>query len=72
MPRSSARHTIKVDGRKACISLEPAFWDGLTEIAERRGVSVSELVTGINSEERHANLSSAVRQFVLRHYQGHR
>src|SRR5262245_13724129 len=37
-PGGRARHTIKVDGRKACISLEPAFWGGLREIAEGRGV----------------------------------
>jgi len=69
MPRSMARHTIKVDGRKACISLEPAFWGGLREIAEGRGMSVSEVVSSINSERQYANLSSAVRVFVVRHYQ---
>ena len=48
--------------------LEREFWDGLKEIAVGRGVSVSALVTSINSEQRHGNLSSAVRVFVLRHY----
>jgi predicted DNA-binding ribbon-helix-helix protein len=60
---------IRIDGRRSCISLESAFWDGLMEIAVRRGVSVSEVVTGINSERQHANLTSAVRLFVLGHYQ---
>ena len=69
MPRSWPEHTIKVDGRTTSISLEPAFWDGLKEIAAGRGVSVSELVTSINSEQRHGNLTSAVRVFVLGHYQ---
>jgi predicted DNA-binding ribbon-helix-helix protein len=66
----SSRRTIRIDGRRSCISLEPEFWDGLKEIAVGRGVTVSELVTSINSERRHANLSSLVRVFVLRHYQG--
>jgi len=65
---SSPKRMIRVDGRRSCISLEPAFWDGLKEIAVRRGVSVSDLVTRINSERRHANLTSAVRLFVLGHY----
>ena len=68
---SLPKHSIRVDGRKTGISLEPEFWDGLKEIAEGRGMSVSELVTSINSEDRHGNLSSAVRVFVLRHYRGH-
>jgi len=71
MPGSSiAKHSIRIDGRKTGITLEPEFWDGLKEIAVGRGVSVSELVTSINSERRDANLSSAVRLFVLGHYQG--
>jgi len=67
---SSSKRMIRIDGRRACIALEPAFWDGLNEIAAGRGVSVSELVTGINSERQHANLTSVVRVFVLRYYQG--
>ena len=66
---SIAKRTIEVDGRKTSITLEPEFWGGLKEIAVGRGVTVSELVTSINSERRDANLSSAVRVFVLRHYQ---
>ena len=69
MPRSWARRTIRVDGRRACIALEPAFWDGLKEIAAGRGVRVSALVTRIKTERQHVNLTSAVRLFVLGHYQ---
>ena len=68
MPRSWTKHTVTVDRRTTSITLEPEFWDGLAEIAVGRGVSVSELVTGINSERQHANLKSVVRVFVLRHY----
>ena len=72
MPSSSiANRRIILNGRKSCITLEPEFWDGLKDIAVARGVTVSALVTSIMSEQRHANLSSAVRVFVLRHYQGH-
>ena len=33
MPRSWLERSIRIDGRKTCISLEPEFWDGLKEIA---------------------------------------
>jgi len=70
MPRSWPKRTIRVDGYKTCIALEPAFWDGLKEIAVGRGVTVSELVSSINLERQHTNLTSAVRLFVLGHYRG--
>jgi len=50
------------------IALEPAFWDGLKEIAAGRGVSVSKLVSSIKTVRQHTNLTSAVRLFVLEHY----
>jgi predicted DNA-binding ribbon-helix-helix protein len=51
------------------VALENDFWEGLIEIAKERGVSPSELITSINATRRHANLSSAVRLFVLKRYQ---
>ena len=38
------------------------------EIADQRYVTVSELATGLNVGRRHANLSSAIRLFVLDYY----
>ena len=46
------------------VSLEPAFWDALCDIAARRGLSVNALVSTIDAE-RGGNLSSAIRLFVL-------
>jgi predicted DNA-binding ribbon-helix-helix protein len=53
------------------MSLEDAFWNALQDIAASQGTSVRRLVEAIDSERRerlHANLSSAVRLFVLDYY----
>ena len=59
---------IAVGPRRTSISLEAGFWDGLKEIAAREGISVPALVTRIDADREHANLSSAVRVYVLDHY----
>jgi predicted DNA-binding ribbon-helix-helix protein len=43
-------------------------WQSLKEIASEHDMTPSELVADINSERRHANLSSAIRLFVLDFY----
>jgi predicted DNA-binding ribbon-helix-helix protein len=39
------------------------------EIAKARRVTLSDLIGGIDTEREHGNLSSALRLFVLDHYQ---
>jgi predicted DNA-binding ribbon-helix-helix protein len=63
------RYSITVAGRKTGVSLEPQFWAALEEIATERGLSVAALVRNVNADRGNANLSSAIRVFVLRHYQ---
>jgi predicted DNA-binding ribbon-helix-helix protein len=62
------RHSILIAGHKTSVSIEDAFWKGFKEIARDRDMTQSELLTTINSERKHNNLSSAVRLFVLDHY----
>ena len=50
------------------LSLEDEFWNAFREIARGRDMSVSDLVGEIDSDRQHANLSSAVRLFVLDFY----
>jgi len=63
------KRSIYVGDHKTSVSVEDEFWKGLVETAKERGVSPSELITSINATRRHANLSSAVRLFVLKRYQ---
>jgi predicted DNA-binding ribbon-helix-helix protein len=68
MKSTVLKRSIVVAGRKTSVSLEDPFWNGLREIAGRRGVTLSELIAGIESERQHSNLSSALRLFVLGTY----
>jgi predicted DNA-binding ribbon-helix-helix protein len=63
------KRSVVIAGHKTSVSIENEFWEGLVETAKERGVSASELVTSINANRHHANLSSAVRLFVLQRYQ---
>jgi predicted DNA-binding ribbon-helix-helix protein len=69
MKSSVVKRTIVVAGHKTSVSLEDAFWEGLKDIAKARRVTLSDLVGGIDTNREHANLSSAIRLFVLNHCQ---
>ena len=62
------KRSIVIAGHKTSVSLEDAFWKGLKEIADDRDVTLSDLVSSIDTERQHGNLSSAIRLFVLDHY----
>ncbi len=57
-----------VAGHKTSVSLEDGFWKSVKEIAAYSGMSVSDLITEIDSERHNGNLSSAIRLFVLSFY----
>lgn len=60
-----AKRSIVIGKHKTSVSLEDQFWAALKEIAADRHVTLSELVSDIDAERRHGNLSSALRLFVL-------
>lgn len=63
------KRSIVIAGHKTSVSLEQAFWTALKDIAAARGTTLSELVAALDSQRRHGNLSSAIRLFVLEHFQ---
>jgi predicted DNA-binding ribbon-helix-helix protein len=63
------KRSIVLAGHKTSISLEEPFWKGLKDIASKRSQTLSALVTSIDAERKFGNLSSALRLFVLSHYQ---
>jgi predicted DNA-binding ribbon-helix-helix protein len=65
------KRSIVIAGHKTSVSLEDAFWKGLKEIADDRDVTLSDLVSSIDTDRQHGNLSSAIRLFVLDHYRNH-
>jgi predicted DNA-binding ribbon-helix-helix protein len=66
---SIAKRTVRIGGHKTSITLEDHFFEALKEIATERGTSLQGLVTSIDPDRREPNLSSALRVFVLEHYQ---
>ena len=63
-----AKRSLMVAGHRTSVSLEAPFWDALKEIATESGNSVAELVASVDAARTDANLSSAIRLFVLAHY----
>ncbi len=62
------KRSIIIGSRKSSVSLEDAFWNALNEIASEAGCTPSVIVSPIDKEGQHANLSSAIRLYVLEHY----
>lgn len=68
MKSAVVKRSIVIAGHKTSVSLEDEFWNGLKEIAVGRTMTLSDLVSTIDTGRSHGNLSSAIRLFVLDHY----
>jgi predicted DNA-binding ribbon-helix-helix protein len=51
------------------ISLEEEFYQALTDIAKEENIPLNELITEVDSTRQTANLSSALRLYVLKKLQ---
>ena len=69
MKSTIVKRSVIIAGHKTSVSVEDAFWKGLKAIAGERDMNMSELITSIDSARQHNNLSSAIRLYVLNHYQ---
>jgi len=65
-PTDLSKHSLVIAGHRTSISLERAFWEALQAIARRRQVSTAALVASLDADRGEANLSSALRVFVLK------
>jgi len=68
MKSSIEKRSIVIGGHRTSISLEDAFWNGMKMIAWERKMTLNELVGSIDASREQANLSSAIRLFVLGYY----
>ncbi len=59
------KRSLVIAGHRTSISLEDAFWRRLRRIALERGLSLNQLAAMVDASRGDANLSSAVRVFVL-------
>lgn len=65
-PRSQlVKRSLTISGHRTSISLEDAFWLRMKALAQSREMSLSALVAEIDATRGGANLSSAIRVFVL-------
>jgi predicted DNA-binding ribbon-helix-helix protein len=75
-PHAIRKRSVRIAGHRTSLSLEAAFWDRLKAIADARGLSLNKLVAEIDTarsaRSAPANLSSAIRVFVLSHLAGDR
>ena len=62
------KRSIVIAGHKTSVSVEDEFWDSLKEIAGERGMTLAAMIGAIDDDRKHANLSSAIRLFVLGAY----
>ncbi|WP_040426342.1 ribbon-helix-helix domain-containing protein [Afipia birgiae] len=62
------KRSVVVGGHKTSVSLEDAFWTSLKDIATRRGLPLSTQIDAIDRARKTANLSSAIRLFVLDYF----
>ena len=59
------KRSLTIAGHRTSVSLEETFWRELKSMAERRDLSIAALVAEIDAGRQGANLSSAIRVFVL-------
>jgi predicted DNA-binding ribbon-helix-helix protein len=59
------KRSLVIAGHRTSISLEDAFWRRLRRIAAERRLSVNALAAAIDASRGEANLSSAIRVYVL-------
>jgi predicted DNA-binding ribbon-helix-helix protein len=61
------KRSVVIGGHKTSVSLEEPFWTEVRSIAEAEQITVSNLLRRIDRERSNANLSSAIRVYVLEH-----
>ena len=63
------KRSVRISGHPTSITLEDAFWDELKAISKNQKRSISDLLSEIDKSQRHVNLSSALRLYVLQDLQ---
>ena len=62
------KRSVVLNDHKTSVSLEEPFWIELKSIAAERKVPLGHIISMIDANRRQANLSSALRLFVLAKY----
>jgi predicted DNA-binding ribbon-helix-helix protein len=65
-----AKHSLTLNGHRTSVSLESEFWEAFRSISAQSGSTINGLAAEIDAGRGNLGLASAIRLFVLRHYQG--
>ena len=68
MKSTVTKRSVVIDGHKTSVSLEDTFWLALKEIAAQKRMALGEMLDTISDGRDNANMSSAVRQYVMQHF----
>jgi predicted DNA-binding ribbon-helix-helix protein len=68
MKSAIIKRSVVIAGKKTSVSLEDTFWLGLKEIAVQKRMPLASILDTIADGRDTANLSSAVRQYVMQHF----
>jgi predicted DNA-binding ribbon-helix-helix protein len=71
-PAPVVKGSLAIAGHRTSVSLEDAFWRRLRRLAEERGLSVNALAAEVDAARGEANLSSAIRVYLLDEENAHR
>jgi len=71
MSARPVKRSLTLRGHRTSVSLEEEFWQAFRDIAESEGKPINVLAAEIDEARGvDSGLASAIRVFVLRHYQG--
>jgi predicted DNA-binding ribbon-helix-helix protein len=65
------KYSVRIEGHRTSISLEPVFWEQLQQAAARQGIAVNTLVARIDAERIRSatppGLAGAIRVWLVTH-----
>lgn len=64
-----AKHSLTLRGHRTSVSLETPFWQAFCKIAEEKEQPINALAAEIDAAREDIGLASAIRLYVLAHYQ---
>ncbi|MEC7731657.1 MAG: ribbon-helix-helix domain-containing protein [Pseudomonadota bacterium] len=59
------KRSITIAGHATSISLEPSFWEALSDMAAAHNMSLADKIAEIDASPRNSSLTSALRVAVL-------
>ncbi|NBR91131.1 MAG: aryl-sulfate sulfotransferase [Rhodobacteraceae bacterium] len=63
------KHSVTLHGHRTSISLEDEFWRAFREIALKKDITINALTADIDTARGDLGLASAIRIYVLKHFQ---